>query len=599
MRRFASVDFLRGFAIWLMLLLHELMRVLDYSWATDSTKEEMFAKMPIIYVVLMLVIMFLGGWCGFFLLISSIGNTISMQKALKKGKSVRSVVFKQLFLGFLLLVVAFFIESIGGYSSMLGRIAEGDTVSYTLLYRSFWCETIHTIAYAMIANALLGGLLAMNDGYKKTLRNIIINLALAVLIIGITAGVYKIPMDYGGISVAQDFGKIQLWNQNPEGTSAAEFFIKIFLFPFIGQPEPIFPFLATALIGNVIGILLVREKPFWKEMRIGMVVASLMTFGGLIWAFMMVADGKQDMLQLFTNAWDIPSLVAWLPMFLFTLGTQLVAVFLVIRLVEFRGRGTEFAEKTKYFRRHGFVALSIYAFQFLDVIPRWIMSLFPCIPYPTTEKMVTGTVGQLLASRFYPIPHWIISDSQGCIPMISSDGSLANNNLWGPWVFLIIVVNFLLWHGILILWEKVNYIGSYEWLINVIAGFFIPSRRYKETEKGREKYPWWKPRRLDIKENFYDADWIDIIKKDQIDHKQQAESKLAFKITAISLVFNTFVFLYPVSFFGFLVALNARKTEGKNALNTMALILGILGVLVVIASIVVMSNIPNSVLGLI
>lgn len=599
MRRFASIDFLRGFAIWLMLLLHELMRVLDYSWATDPTKAQFFSEMPIIYTILMLLIMFLGGWCGFFLLISSIGNTISMQKALQKGNSVGSVVIKQLLLGFLLLLCAFFIESIGGYGSMLGQVAMGRAINPSLIYRSFWCETIHAIAYAMIANAFLGGLLAIRGGIKKTTRNIIINLSLAIVVIGVTAIVYNAPMTYGGITKAQDFGLIQLMNQNPAGGSVSEFFIKIFLFPFIGRPEPILPFLATALIGNVIGILLAREKPFWKEMRIGMVIAAVLTFGGLVWAFIMVANGKQDLLQLFRDAWNIPSLVAWLPMYLFTLGTQLVAVFLVIRLVEFRGRGKEFAEKTRYFRRQGFVALSIYAYQFLDVIPRWIMSLFLCIPYPTTYKTISSTVGFLLKTRFQSIPYWIISDSLGCTQMVNSSGVLVEHNLWGPWVFLVIVLNFLIWQGLLLLWEKVSFIGGYEWLINVIAGFFIKSRRIRETAEGTELYPWWKPKRLDAQAYLYDVDWINIIEKKEINHKEKTESIVALKVTAINLVFNIFIFFLPVTIFGLMVTMNARKTEGKNSLNTAALICGILGFVVCLISIIVMSNIPNSVLGLV
>ena len=573
MRRFASIDFLRGFAIWLMLLLHVLMRVLDYSWATDPAQADFFNQMPIIYSILMLLLLFLGGWCGFFLLISSIGNTISMQKALKRGEPIGKVVFKQFLLGFILLLCAFFIESIGGYSSMLGQAAEGVPITLdwakNLLYRSFWCETIHAIAYAMIANAFLGGLLAMNRGINKDKRNILINLFLAAFVIIIAGLVYNLPMSYGGISKVQDFGTIQLLTQPPDGMSVSEFFIKIFLFPFIGRPEPILPFLATALVGNIIGILMTREKPFWNEMKTGMASATVLTLGGLGWAFIMVATGKQDLFQLFRDAWNIPSLVAWLPMYFFTLGTQLIAVFLVIRLVEFRGRGEEFANRTKYFRRHGFVALSIYAYQFLDVIPRWILSTFPCVPVPT-----------------------------GCTTMISSNGALAEHNLWGPWVFLVIVVNFLLWHIVLILWEKINYIGGYEWFINVIAGIFLKSRRIKSTEGGKtELYPWWKPKRLDIKENFYDVEWVNLIEKNEIDHSIKIESKLALKVTAINLILNVFIFILPVTFFGTMVAFSARKTEGKNSYNTTAIICGIIGFVIFVASIVVMSNIPNSILG--
>ncbi|MHA1200483.1 MAG: hypothetical protein ACTSQF_14270 [Candidatus Heimdallarchaeaceae archaeon] len=568
MRRFASVDFLRGFAIWLMLLLHELMRVLDYSWA-DDLQSDLFRQLPIIYVVLMLLVLFLAGWCGFFLLISSIGNTISMYKALKRGDSVGKVVAKQLLLGFLLLLFAFFIEAIGGYGGMLGDVVLGKTITLDYLWGFFIAETIHAIAYANIVTGILGGLLSINDGIKKVRRNILINIALAIVVIAITAIVYNVPMTYGGITTVQEYGTIQSITSNPDGRTVSEFFIKIFLLPFIGRPEPLLPFLATALIGNAIGILLVQEKPFWKELKIGMAAATALTFGGLGWALIMVANGKQDLFELFLNGWSIASLAAWLPMYLFTLGTQLIAVFLVIRLVEFRGKGKEFANRTKYFRRHGFVALSVYAFQFLDVIPRWILAGFPCVPTPT-----------------------------GCTTMIGSNGVLVDKNLWGPWVFLIIVVNFVIWHVVLVLWEKINYIGGYEWLINVIAGFFIKSRRVQVTKDGVEKFSWWKPKRLDVQTNFYDPEWVNIVEKNEIDHENKMESKAALKVTAINLILNALVFFLPVTIIGMFVAFSSRKTEGKNKYNTAAIICGIIGCVIFVASIIIMSNIPNSVLGL-
>ncbi len=61
------------------------------------------------------MIAFLGGWAGFFLLISTICNSISMQNNLKKGLAVSRVLKKQLIVGFLLLIIAYLTESITGY----------------------------------------------------------------------------------------------------------------------------------------------------------------------------------------------------------------------------------------------------------------------------------------------------------------------------------------------------------------------------------------------------------------------------------------------------------------------------------------------------
>ena len=348
MRRYASIDFLRGFAIWLMLLFHVIMRVYDYSFADNM---EVLSKYTLVYMVVMVIIMFLGGWAGFFLLISAIGNTISVQKTLKRGGSVKGLFAKQITLGLLLLVVAFLTESITGYHGWLGEAVLGRPFNPDLIYRSFTVETIHTIAYSMIINAFITVLLSLKEGYKKEKRNMIINLGLAILVVGITVVIYNIPTTYGvypEVTTLQNFGPIQQLNANPWGSSWGfqELVVKFFVFPLIGRPEPLLPFLATAFVGNIIGIWLAREKASLKELGIGMVASTVVTIVGLVGCVVYIILGIQaNPIQLFRDAWNLPSLPAWLPMFIFTLGTQLVAVCLVLRLVEFRGNAQRFAKR--------------------------------------------------------------------------------------------------------------------------------------------------------------------------------------------------------------------------------------------------------------
>ena len=577
MRRFASIDFLRGFAIWLMLLLHVVMRAYDYSWANDAVT---LGEKSMIFLVLMLVIMFLAGWAGFFLLISSIGNSISMQKSLKKGRSVGSVLSKQLLVGFLLLVVAFLNESITGYQGMLGDAVLGLPFDKNMLYRSFIAESIHAIAYAIIISAVINALLSIKGGYQKEKRNILIYLSLAVLIISITTPIYNISSDYGGIGTLQNFGTIQNLRALPDsGTfTVGEFMTKFFLLPFLGRPEPLLPYLATAFIGNAIGILMTREKPFWKEMKIGMWVGTILTFGGITWAFVMVANGQEDMVRLFQNAWSLASINAYIPMYLFTLGTQLLVTLFVIRFVEFRGIGKEFAEKTKYFRRHGFVALSIYNFQFMDAIPRWILAATRVDPVKPTNTVLWN----------------IISWS----PVSTASNGLRDNSLWGPWILLVIVVNFLIWYLILVAWEKVNYIGGFEWIINVIAGLFIKSKRQKESGIDSDRYPWWQPARLDVKKTFYNVEWLNYVEKEDIEHSKRRDSKLSLKITIVGLLLDVFIFFLPITLIGSVTGWFSFKKEGKNWMNITSIVLGILGFLIFLGAILTFSLIHLAKLGL-
>ena len=585
MKRYASIDFLRGFAIWLMLLLHEIQRVYDYTWANDAVA---LGEKPVLFIIIMLIMMFLGGWAGFFLLISAAGNGIAMQKSFQKGRSTWSVLSKQLLVGGLLLVVAFATESITGYHGMLGDLVLGREIGWHNVARAFHMETIHTIAYAIIINGIVHALLSMRGGYKKITRNIIIYLVLAVVTVVVTIPIWNIQTIYGPWTSLQGtapnfwdgFGFYQQVIADPPGNSFKEIAIKFFLLPIAGRPEPIFPYLATSFIGSIIGILLAREKTPKKEFKVGMWAGLVLVVGGLGGSVAYIATGKQDILQMFDKAWSIPEITAWLPYFLFTLGTNICTTLFVIRIVEFRGRGDVFANKTKYIRRHGFVALSIYNYQFFDFIPRWFLVGIgvDSLVSPVRQPNLTGKSIQVIP--------W-----QG----------LNDNSLWGPWVLFVIVVNFAIWALILYLWEKVDYIGSFEWIINVVAGFGVTAKRYKDyeigMEKTAEKRPWWKPIRLDANEYFYGPEWINLIEKDEVDHQNMRESRFSLKIGIVSF-FLSILILFPFPLIGTVIAWKSRKTEKWNIYNKIGLALSILGLVIALGVIVTFSILSNNDLGL-
>ena len=87
MRRFASIDFLRGIAIVLMIFLHVITHVLNISGFLAQIND-----IRIINLVAFIILPFLGGLAGFFLMVSAIGNMISMYRHLQAGRSVKDLV---------------------------------------------------------------------------------------------------------------------------------------------------------------------------------------------------------------------------------------------------------------------------------------------------------------------------------------------------------------------------------------------------------------------------------------------------------------------------------------------------------------------------
>ncbi len=528
--RYATIDFLRGFAIWIMVVLHVLVECYDDTAVTTSMED-----VPISLLVILIIAVYLGGWCGFFLLLSSIGNMLSMHKSLLKGKTVGNLVTKQVIGGFFLLIFAYLSEAVIGYHGYVAGILEQNDISpVSMLVSGFTMETIHAVAWCVIINGIIQGILSLKGGYLKTKRNIIIYGILTITVFAITPLIWDFtqfilpnyPYGVGGQRPIIGETKFMGW------------VLRFFLLPLAGHPEPLFPFLSVSFLGSMIGIWLSREKPSFKGLQLGIVASSIMLIAGLIGAGVMVITGKQDAFSLLRDGWNLTTLAAWFWYMLILTGCQLLSLFIILRLVEFRGKSHKLAEKTKHFRRFGFVAFSVYNFQYIYLLPRYII-------------------------------YWINNDIK----------AYSVGQLNGILTILVMVVTVILWDIILLLWEKVNYVGSLEWLLSVLAGFLLIDHRKVAKNKstpinGRlKKYSWWKPLRLDVTHNFYNIHWVDITPESDINHNNAADSKMAIGLACLGFL------VFPLSILALIVALKAQSAENQSKHNIIARILSIVGIL--------------------
>ena len=115
-QRLATLYFARGLSIFLMVILHFITDCLNSKELIDNMSD-----IPLLNALLFVILPFLGGLAGFFLLVSSTSNMVSMMKHLKGGKSVRSLVIKQLFAGVVLLIFGMVCESLTGYHGTFGK----------------------------------------------------------------------------------------------------------------------------------------------------------------------------------------------------------------------------------------------------------------------------------------------------------------------------------------------------------------------------------------------------------------------------------------------------------------------------------------------
>ncbi|TFF96124.1 MAG: hypothetical protein EU547_06780, partial [Promethearchaeota archaeon] len=183
--RFITLDFARGIAIVVMLFLHIVQRTLDIEALLNTINNQ-----AIINLFALILIPFFGGLAGFFLIISAASNMVSMYKNLRKGKSVGSLVIKQVVGGSLLLVFAMLIEGLIGYQGLIGVFARSlddplATEWTVMLWRWNFFETIHTIAWCIIINGCVQGLLSLNGNWKNTKKLIVIYGILAVIVVAL------------------------------------------------------------------------------------------------------------------------------------------------------------------------------------------------------------------------------------------------------------------------------------------------------------------------------------------------------------------------------------------------------------------------------
>jgi len=536
-----------------MLFLHVLMRWVDRSHIANN-----MADYSLFVIIFMLASLFFGGWPGFFLLQNAIGNMVSMHKSFEQNQQIRQTIIKQLIGGSLLLFFAVLCEALIGYKSALGDFISGRTNWETIFWRGFHIETIHTVGWCVIFNALVQWALSMQSGFRKIKRNIWIYIALAIIVVVVTPLVYylvdlavpgypyatqrfltrvfgkyqfvEIPIQYGYLGVTPFWELVKLW----------------FLAPFAGVVEPIFPYLAVSFIGSAIGLYLMKKleeikghpevipstRPLTWGMLIGFIMFLMGAFGTIGMAIFDVNGAFSAVMEYTYDIRYMYDSGVWIFWFLLVVGAQLGATCLIIRLVEFRGKATPFGKKTLYFRRFGFVPFSLYNYEFIDVTIVLLLSLIPTFPKELAQ------------------------------------------NTWGIYhIWPLIILVFAQYELVLQLWQRVHFTGSLEWMIAKLAELITPLKR-KELEQRGEKLPWWRSNKIDVKNALLEPEWIDIIPESNMNshHENLVDSRLAARLSWVGLLVS------PIAPVMIGVARGAMKTEGKNRYTKRAMVLSIISI---------------------
>lgn len=583
-RRFVTLDFARGIAILIMLILHIVKHILD----TDTLMSDAnIVTEPIIALSAMIIIPFFGGLAGFFLIASAASNMVSMYRDLEKGKSVRSLVLKQIIGGFILLVFAMICEGFTGYWGALGdfflNLNNPAATDWAIaLWRWNHFETIHAIAWCIIVNGVIHGLLSMKGRWKNRRSLIKSYIIMAFVVVTLTLPVWLlVDVLVPGYPFTVLDPKILISTPRIGFETFWEIIRAPFLNVLASPTEPLFPYLAISFVGSIIGIIISQPKEqIDKQFPRKLFLVGLSMFSiGLIGVFAVIANVAVNTGFLVTG--DIMPIVdfyftivyhgqwtpyfasyipqfSWLAQFLAVNGFGIILFSILFRLIEFRGISKQFANRSKLIRRFGTIAFTNYNNQWYFFIV-WAFTSFILKGTAYAKLQWGGTaLVILLTLGFYSLVNW--------------------------------------------LWEKIGYIGSLEWFIRTITNNLIPVRRARFGPDVK----WWQKGLVDAETQFYNAEWINIVDRPEIetDSKDKVvetrtelrDSKLSLTLSLVGL-FS--IFFFVTSIFGLLIAINSRKREGKNKYNKAGLIISIIAIVVIVGVFVALSNIKIGVLGLI
>ncbi|MFX1537633.1 MAG: hypothetical protein ACFFDI_25835 [Promethearchaeota archaeon] len=406
-KRMLSLDFIRGVAIFLMVILHAFTRMMDTSWAQDI---DTLLQKNVFVILGAGLLAYLGTVAGLFLIISITVNIFSAHKKLEKGFTPEQILGKQVAVGFLVLFCAYLTESILHHAGILGSlIFQRPNGVQIMLQRIFHFETLHAIGWCLVLNSVLHYLLVLrplSKGRDTYLRALIIYGVIALVIFIATPFLYQfIANNYDNFPGEEYSGK--QWEWPPAGVG--DFFLRLFLVFLAGNLEPMFPFFASGIIGAVIGMCLARKKPP-RFLPLFIFIGALCAL--LAGVLIIVIKGD------FEYTYFRPTSA----LYFLSLFGQLGFIALSLWLIEFRGYTKYFTPISRYWRRWGFISLSIYMLEIVDAAPRYLMQL------------ITG---------------W---------PVAAGSASA-----WQTLITTIVLV--LFWEGIIRLWELVGFIGSFEWMI--------------------------------------------------------------------------------------------------------------------------------------
>ena len=410
-KRLYSLDIFRGIAIMMVIIFHRFM----YDWPGADfffTDPQGFLKIP-----WFTAIMFFAGMGGIFSTISGVVTGYSTHNKISSGKGNKKMIFYAALFSFLWLTVIDYLrkflfstksyfEGEFLFGLVTGSLLEG-TLIVPQLELLYYTSTLMIIGISGFVVPTLMILLSRKGGIEKVRRT--------KFIFGALAAVFLIVTPF--LSIILDPIVVNLF---VSGNYLLGFLLALLVSPYF----PIFPILAYALLGGIIGISLARDE---KKRNV--------TIIWLLFGFLMLSIGNYILISALTRFHFYNyNFVRFMQ-----LGVYIMIIIILLRLVDLKSeeKQEKIAKRFSPVIMFGRASLTIFVLE------------------------------AFLATIFHVILNLI-------------------NPLWNsePVVVLIFgIFNLAVWWIILHFWQKIDFKGSVEWMGVYVIRKLSGSGRKEEINK--------------------------------------------------------------------------------------------------------------------
>jgi hypothetical protein len=410
MRRILFVDFLRGIAIFFVIIFHAMTFNIF-----GGTQQALDAAGPLVTAI-SYPIGIIGSWAAIFVFLSSIANTVVITNQLKKGAKPSKVLIGAILPSLAIIIINYIFMVLFSHVRVVGEEN----------YYSIINGSIELLKYpGFNPRVLLFNSSLIMIGFGVIICNILLIVFRKHLLNEKSNAIYWIFMIIGVVIVALTplldwIFQVHIYPSKIDEYWEEGKYVLTYLVSLITGPRhSIFPYAAYGPFGAIFGTMILRKVIKKRLMIFGFVCGAIFTILGIIlWIPLGVPILNEPKYS--------PNL------YILDIGLLFCFITLFITLFEYRDHESrvKIAQKTVFVRRYSMATMTIFVF----------------------ESLLSTGIAQLFNLTFSSL-----------VP-----AGIVTNKIFGFIVYLPLV--FFLWHFILKGWEKVNFKGSIEWITNEIVG---------------------------------------------------------------------------------------------------------------------------------